>query len=228
MTDLLVLGGSGRTGAHVLSQAAERGHTVRALVRDPAKVEAHPGVELVRGTPSSIDDLRRAAEGTQAVAVALNNSRASGNPWARPASPPTFMTDAVRDTLAVMEENGIGHIVIVSALGVGDSWRTVNPLFKAMVKASNIRHGYRDHDGVDELVRASGVDWTLIRPVALTDRPPSGPLRAAEAGTERPGLTVSRSEVARFLLDEIEQGTWTHRAPLIWNERRASRADQTA
>jgi len=228
VTDLLVLGGSGRTGAHVLSQAIERGHNVRALVRDPDKLQAPPGVELVRGTPSSIDDLRRAAEGTRAVAVALNNGRASDNPWARPTSPSTFMTGAVRDTLAVMEENGIGRIGIVSAFGVGDSWRTVNPLFKAMVKASNIRHGYRDHDGVDDLVRAADLDWTLVRPVALTDRPPSGPLRAAEAGTERPGLAVSRSEVARFLLDEIEQGTWTRRAPLIWNERRARRAGQTA
>lgn len=219
--DLLVLGGSGRTGTHVLRQAVERDHTVRALVRDPSTVTAPRGVEIVRGTPSSIDDLRRAIEGAQAVAVALNNARASDNPWARPTSPPAFMTDAVRRTLAVMQQHGISRIGIVSALGVGDSWPTVNPLFKAIVKASNIRHGYRDHNGVDELVRATDLDWTLVRPVALTDKPPSGPLRAAEAGTQRPGLTVSRSEVARFLLDELEQSTWTRRAPLIWNERRA-------
>ncbi|MGW7658457.1 NAD(P)H-binding protein, partial [Streptomyces tendae] len=52
MTDLLVLGGSGRTGIHVLAQAAERGHRVRALVRDPSAVHAPAGVELIQGTPA--------------------------------------------------------------------------------------------------------------------------------------------------------------------------------
>lgn len=219
MTDLLVLGGSGRTGVHVLEQAAQRGHRVRALVRDPDAVKPYAGVELVKGTPASIEDLRRAAEGARAVVVALNNGRASDNPWAKPTCPPAFMTDAIRDTLTVMAENDIRRIVITSAVGVGDSLRVVNPLFRALMAVSNIKHGYRDHNGVDELVRDSDTDWTLVRAVALTNKAPRGHLRAAEVGQEKPGLTVSRSEVARFLLDNVEDNTWVHRAPLLWNAR---------
>lgn len=219
MTTLLVLGGSGRTGIHVLTQAAQRGHRVRALVRNPAALDAPDGVELITGTPASADDLRRAADGADAVITVLSNSRASDNPWARPVSPPAFMTDATRTTLAVMEEMGISRIAVASTLGAGDSWQGLNPLFKALITTSNIRYGYDDHHGVDAVVRASSAQWVMVRSVALTDKAPRGPLRAAVAGAEKPGLTVSRIEVARFLLDSLQEDTWLRQAPLIWNER---------
>jgi uncharacterized protein YbjT (DUF2867 family) len=219
MTTLLVLGGSGRTGIHVLSQAVERGHRVRALVRTPDAVDAPDGVELVAGTPARIDDIRRAAEGVDAVVSALNNARASDNPWARPVSPPAFMTEATRDTLAVMKENGIRRIAIASTQGAGDSWPALNPLMKGLITISGIRHGYNDHHGVDAVVRTSDAEWVMARSVALSDAPPRGPLRAALVGTEKPGFRVSRADVARFLLDSLEDDTWLRQAPLIWNER---------
>ena len=220
MSRLLVLGGSGRLGQHILEQASQRGVRVRALVRNPDVIPALPGVELVPGTPANIDDIRAAAEGTDAVVVALNNAHASDNPWAKPVSPPSFMTDAVRDTLTVMADHGLRRIVITSALGVGDSWRVVNPIFKTLVNVSSIKNGYDDHNGVERLVRDSDVDWTLVRATALTNKPPAGPLHAAEAGQDKHGPTVSRSEVARFLLDTVENNAWIRRAPLIWNSRR--------
>ncbi|MGG7308828.1 NAD(P)H-binding protein [Curtobacterium sp. AB451] len=88
LSTLLVLGGSGRTGVHVLRQAVARGHRVRALVRNPDTVDAPADVELIEGTPANIDDIRRAAEGADAVVSALNNSRASDNPWASPSARP--------------------------------------------------------------------------------------------------------------------------------------------
>ncbi|WP_367318741.1 NAD(P)-dependent oxidoreductase [Streptomyces sp. HUAS ZL42] len=219
MSHLLILGGTGRTGIHLLNQAAERGHHVRALVRNPDAVQAPAGVELIQGTPASIDDIRKAATGTQAVISALNNSRASDNPWAKPVSPPLFMTDATRNTLTVMKEEGINRIVVTSTMGAGDDWARINAVFKALIKASNIKAGYDDHHGVDKVLRTSDVDWTLARAVALTDKPTSGSLRAAEAGTEKPGKRINRADLARFLLDTLEKDTWIRKAPLVWNAR---------
>ncbi|MEJ3746419.1 NAD(P)H-binding protein [Actinomycetes bacterium KLBMP 9797] len=217
MTNLLVLGGSGRTGIHVLRQAAARGHRVRALVRNPAAVQAPAGVELIYGTPANIDDIRKAAQGTDAVISALNNARASDNPWAKPISPPAFMTDAARDTLAVMGEEGIRRIVLVSTQGAGDDWARLNPVVRAAIRLSNVKFSFADHTGVDRAVRASGTDWTLARAVALTDKPGTGHVRAAEAGTAKPGLRITRADLAGFLLDAVEHHTWIQQAPLVWN-----------
>jgi len=223
MSNLLILGGTGRTGIHVLNEAAQRGHRVRALVRNPDTVQAPAGVELIQGTPSNIDDLREAAQGSQAVISALNNSRASDNPWAKSVSPPMFMTDATRNTLTVMEEEGIRRIVVTSTQGAGDDWARINPVIKALTKAlikvSNLKAAYDDHDGVDQLLRTSDVDWTLARAVALTDKPMSGPPRAVEAGSEKPGAQINRADLARFLLDTVEKDTWIRKTPLVWNAR---------
>jgi hypothetical protein len=220
MSNLLVFGGSGRTGAHVLEYATQRGHRVRALVRNPDKVPAPAGVELMQGTPANIDDIRHAAKGTEAVISVLNNGRASDNPWAKPVSPPMFMTEVARHTLTVMGEQGIRRIVLASTQGAGDDWARLNPLVKAFIKLSNIKAGFEDHTGVDQVIRASsGIDWTLARAVALTDKPAGGPVRAAEAGTEKPGARINRADLAQLLVQTIEDDAWIRKAPLVWNTR---------
>lgn len=217
MSTLLVLGGSGRTGIHVLRHAIARGHQVRALVRNPAEFKAPAGVQLITGTPGNIDDIRRAAEGTEAVVSVLNNSRASDNPWAKPVSPPRFMTDASRATLTVMGEQGITRIVATSSQGVAEDWKRVNPIVRGLINISNIKAGFDDHNGVDALMRTSGVDWTLARAVALTDKPAKGPLRAAEPGTGKPARFVNRDDLAAFLIDAVEKNAWIRQTPLVWN-----------
>jgi hypothetical protein len=131
-----------------------------------------------------------------------------------------FMTAAARHTLTVMGEQGIRRIVLTSTQGAGDDWARLNPLVKAFIKLSNIKAGFADHTGVDQVVRASsGIDWTLARAVALTNKPAGGPVRAAEAGTEKPGARINRADLAQFLVQTIEDDTWIRKAPLVWNTR---------
>ncbi len=146
----------------MLEQAATRGHHVRALVRNPGAVRAPAGVELIQGTPSNIDDVRKAAQGSEAVITALNNSRASDNPWAKPVSPPMFMTDVTRDVLTVMGEQDIRRIVVTS----GADPAQLNPVFKALIRVSNLKAVNDDHQGVDRVVRASDRHWTLAKQFA--------------------------------------------------------------
>jgi len=167
----------------------------------------------------NIGDVRRAAEGTHAVISALNNSRASDSPWAKPVSPPTFMADATRTTLSVMGEQGITRFVAVSTQGAAEDWKRLNPLMRGLINVSNIKAGFQDHNGVDAAVRASGVDWTLARAVALTDKPGKGMLHAAAPGTAKPATFVNRDDLAAFLLDTVEQGTWIRQTPVVWNAR---------
>lgn len=92
-------------------------------------------------------------------------------------------------------------------------------MFRALIKISNVKASYDDHHGVDRLLRTSDVDWTLVRAVVLTGKPMSGPVRAAEAGSEKPGTQINRTDLARFLLDTVEKDTWIREAPLVWNAR---------
>jgi uncharacterized protein YbjT (DUF2867 family) len=129
------------------------------------------------------------------------------------------MTDAARDVVKVMGEEGINRIVVTSSQGVGDDWQRVSPVMRALVKFSNIKAGFEDHNGVDALIRSTDLGWTLARAVTLTDKPSKGPVRAAEAGSEKPGRWVNRADLAAFLLDAIDERTWIRQAPLVWNAK---------
>ncbi|WP_053743085.1 NAD(P)H-binding protein [Streptomyces sp. NRRL WC-3618] len=131
MTNLLILGGSGRLGIHVLTRAAARGHRRRGPPRAVTAsarwcaTRSRPGPgrrQLIQGTPSDIDAIRKAAQGSEAVISALNNSHASDNLWATPVSPPMFMTHVTRDALTVMGEQNIRRIVVTSTQGAADDW----------------------------------------------------------------------------------------------------------
>jgi hypothetical protein len=98
----------------------------------------------------------------------------------------------------ILREQGIRRIAVISTQGAGDDWANLNPMFKALVRVSNIKAGFEDHTGVDRLLRASGTDWTLARAVALTDRTGLGPVRAAASGTAKPGRWINRGRPRRF------------------------------
>jgi hypothetical protein len=72
---------------------------------------------------------------------------------------------------------------------------------------------------MDALMRASDVDRTPVRAVALTDKPATGPLSAAGRGTDKPARSVNRDDLAAFLIDTVEQNLWVQRTPLVWNAR---------
>jgi len=86
MPRLFLFGGSGRTGGHNIDHALSKGHTLAALVRDPAKLTRRAGLTAVQGTPVNRSDVDGAIDGADAVIVALNSTRRSDTPWAKPVS----------------------------------------------------------------------------------------------------------------------------------------------
>ncbi|MER6010296.1 NAD(P)H-binding protein [Streptomyces bluensis] len=73
--------------------------------------------------------------------------------------------------------------------------------------------------GIHVLKAAADVDWTLARAVALTDKTAAGRVRAAEAGTDKPGTRINRADLAHFPLDTVEKNGWIRKAPLVRNTR---------
>ncbi|MFI0517331.1 NAD(P)H-binding protein [Streptomyces sp. WSLK1-5] len=76
-------------------------------------------------------------------------------------------------------------------------------MFRSLINVSNLKAGYDDHNGVDQGVRASDTDWTLASAVTLSKKLADGPLRTAEAGTDKQGTRISRADLADFLLDTV-------------------------
>ena len=130
---ILVTGATGRVGGQALRRLVEKGLEVRAFVRDPAKIEALGlGVEAVQGDLDKPETIPPAMAGVDKVLVVAGG-------WDIPGE------DA--NVIAAAEAAGVGHVVLVSSLGV-----------EAGVASGPF------HAPGEEKLRSTGLDWTVLRP----------------------------------------------------------------
>jgi uncharacterized protein YbjT (DUF2867 family) len=214
MKTILLIGATGRTGQHVLSYALDKGHHVKALVRDPEKIAVKSDrLELITGTPVELEDVRKAAPGCDAVISTLNNPRKTESIWARPVNPPDLMTACMRNEVTAMKESGIRRIVLMTGAGAGDSYAAMPLFMKAFIKLTSLKYVYADHDGQEAVLKESGLDWTIVRPVGLTDKDEIRELAVGKDGKH--SAFISRRAVAKFLVDSLEDNNLIGQAPII-------------
>lgn len=201
---ILVLGASGGVGQQLVKQGSERGHQIRAVVRDGTAFEGPPGVEVVRGDVLDRSLLIAALQGTEGVLSSLGIRRRSKNPWSALTSPPDFCSRSAQVLVEAMQAASVARVVAVSAAGVAESEAKMNFIMRWLVSTSNIGVAYRDLAVMERIYAESGLDWCCARPVALTDGPRTDRVRPVEHF----GLTgfISRADVAAWMLDRLERG----------------------
>jgi putative NADH-flavin reductase len=192
---LTVFGASGGIGRHVVRQAVAAGQHVTAVVRDPAKLAdlQHPHLDIVTADVTSPESIAMTLVGRDAVVSALGP---------RPGGPVTICSAGIRSIIEAMQSAGIRRLVAVDASGrvtdAGDGiiTRTIaKPLLRRL-----LRDAFADLARVEGMVRASGLEWTLMRPPRLTDKPRTGRYRTAIDLNVRGGVLVARADVADGIL----------------------------
>ncbi len=207
---IAVFGATGATGRHVVEQALEAGHEVTALVRDPTTLGVrHPRLEVVVGDVGQARRVEDVVRGQDAVISALGTNRRRG--------PVSVTSDGARAILGAMEKHGVRRLVVVSAHGAAESRN--HSLYVLAVWATQ-GHKMRDKDWMEELIRASDVDWTIVRPPALTEGPRTGAYRTGPDLRVRITSNISRADLAEFLLGEAVEGAYVREAPIIVSERK--------
>jgi putative NADH-flavin reductase len=214
---ILILGISGKTGSLAAEAALKRGHKVVGIARDPAKVTIK-GAEIITGTPYDFETVKIAIEGCDAVISTLGLFPASQGIFGKIKTPLDTMSVAMINTVKLMEEKNIKRIVLMTALGVGDSKNLMPGFFGFIVKISNIKYAYADHERQEQVLAHSGLDWTIVRPVMLTDKDEDLSILHNVKGAGKITGKISRNAVANFMLDCIEKGLFLKEAPGISNE----------
>jgi putative NADH-flavin reductase len=211
---LTIVAATGGIGRHLLEQAVAGGHDVTAVVRNPEKLAGHAGrVRVVTADLAAADPaaLTSAVDGADAVVSALGPRN--------PRSDAGITSRGTRAILAAMQATGVRRIVVVSAAPVGtvpspgrpnppnhdpgDGFfmrRLGTPLAAAMFGAH-----YADLALMEDDLRGSGLDWTVVRPPKLTDKPLTGVYRTAYGRNVRGGWSVSRADVAHFMLEVLDR-----------------------
>jgi uncharacterized protein YbjT (DUF2867 family) len=203
---ILVLGATGGTGRLIVSDAVAKGHSVVALVRSTAGAEL-AGAELIEGDVRNEMTLGRALDGCDAVVSALG----TGIGFRKV----NLLTEATRALVPAMARSGVRRLVCISALGVGDSRGHGGFVFDRLFQPLLLTGAYKDKDRQEATIRASPLDWIIVRPGMLTDDPAHGSVRAVIDLASINGGKIARADVARFVVDQLTTDTWLRRTPVI-------------
>jgi len=205
---LLVLGATGGTGRLIVAQALARGYDVAALVRSREKAADLTGVTLIVGDARDEKALREAIRGRDAVICSL------GTPPS-PTREVTLLSTATRALVDAMKAEAVSRLVCITGIGAGDSKGRGGFAFDNLIYPFLLKNVYADKNRQEAIVRDSGLDWVLVRPSILNDKPGRGAVRALTDLSKFHGGTIARADVAKFVLDQVRDPTWAHRSPLI-------------
>lgn len=198
---IAVIGASGRTGAAVLAAASRAGHETIAVVRDPSRLSA-PASETRTADALSPAELATALSGVDAVAWCVGPGRDT---------PPDVMTQSIAATIEAMARTGVGRLVAITASGPyteGD-----NPITRYLAKPILWRvfgEAWHDMEATELLIRASALDWTIMRPPQLKDGSAKGGYSSRIDRNVTWGFTIRRSDLAQAMVDVLTDDATIH------------------
>jgi putative NADH-flavin reductase len=203
---LTIFGATGATGTCLAEQGIAAGHDVTAVVRDPTRltVPAHQRLTVVTANVMESCSISPAVAGADAVLTALG-PHGSGST--------TISHDSVASIIQAMQKTGTRRLITVSGSIVTDEGESpyMRYLLKPVVRATFLRHVCADMRNAEAVVRDSGLDWTILRPPALTSKTAEGTYRTAIDSNLPHGFNVSRADLAACMLTLLEDPAAVHR-----------------
>jgi putative NADH-flavin reductase len=207
---LTIFAATGRIGRQLLGQAIAAGHDVTAVARNPRGLSPVPAravaADLASADPAA---LQPAVAGADAVLSALGpRTKADAGVAARGTE---VITEAMRAA-------GVRRVIVVSAAPIGTIPSPGRPhpprhdpgdgfiikyLADPIVKRA-LRAHYADLARMEDVLHDSDLDWTIVRPPRLTDKPVTGRYRTAYGQNIRRGVFISRADVAHYMLSVLD------------------------
>jgi putative NADH-flavin reductase len=191
---IALFGATGRVGGRLLEYALAEGHTVRALVRDPAKLAPRAGLTILAGDVLDPAAVRETITGTEAVLSGLGGAGLQ--------DPGEAQSQGMRNIVAAMTALGVTRVLGVAGGGILDSphggLRHDQPTFPAVFKGVSDRH-----KAAWTAMRESDLDWTMVCTGDILPGERTGIYRWLDDQLPEGGNRISVEDVAHFLLDEM-------------------------
>lgn len=198
---ITVFGASGRTGHLFMDKALQGGHEIVAFARSPEKITIHDDrLSIVQGIVSDTKLIERAVHGADAVIELMG-----------------AVSEGTANIVSAMVKHRIKRLVAVSAISLPDSrdqWDLRRMLMNGLVHVTIPRH-VKEVRKAASIVRASNLDWTLVRVPYLRDREGEHVLRTGSYGRGEVDFQLTRKALAAFMYEQLTREQFIHKAPAI-------------
>jgi putative NADH-flavin reductase len=201
--NVTIFGASGQTGLFLVERALQHDHEVTAYVRTPEAFPiSHEKLKVVKGDVRSRAGVAQTIEGADAVMCAIGERLKASR----------VGSQATENIVNGMRQHGVRRLVAVTGLGTGDSKKRTWWLARLIMK---LFVNLEDKERQEELIRASGLDWIVVRPSLLTNEPHTGTYRVGPDVTHGIASKIARADLAEFMLEQLTDDTYIHQTPAI-------------
>lgn len=186
---IIVFGATGGVGQCIVKQALENGFEVTAFVRTPSKLEVtHDNLKVIQGNAFNPSEVAAGIAGQDAVVSCLGSSRGMKKS--------TELQEMTQCMVTGMKEHDVQRIVYTASAGIHKEL----PGLSGKLIMGLLKNTLADHKAAVDIIEAQGLNYTIVRPMGLTNGPLSGKYREVAAGVPDKSRSISRADVAHFIL----------------------------
>lgn len=202
---IAVVAADGRSGRAFVAAAVAAGHTVRAGILGTDTFAGQPNIEAMHCDATRLEDLLALIAGQDAVVSFIGHVQGS---------PPSVQTVAMKCIVQAMRQQHLQRLVSLTGTGVRFAGDHITLLDRILNLTISSIDPARVKDGKQhaEVMKASGLDWTIVRVLKLQNGAPR-PFMLRQHGPTK--LYVSRQEVAQAVLQVLEEHSFRQQAPII-------------
>ena len=205
---IALFGATGRTGRRVLERLLDAGHEVRVLVRTPSKLQRSDArLAVIQGDVTDPGAVAETIAGAEAVLSVFGQVKGSSR---------TVQAEGTRTIVEAMKRLGVRRLVTLSGGGLRDPQDRPKAADKVIVVLLKLLSGHvlADAQGHLEVLKASDLEWTVVRGPRLTEKPGTGNYRVGWVGVDA-GTQVSRDDLATFIVTQIDDRSFVHAMPFV-------------
>ena len=205
---IAVIGGTGKSGKYLVQELQQRGFNLKILHRNPENLEIESSlIEVVKGDARDFEAIRALVRDCRAVISTLG----------QPKGESSIFSHATRNVLQVMKEHKISRYILTTGLNVDTPSDKKGPKtqFGTDWMKTNYPETTTDKQLEYHILSESDIQWTLVRLplIELTDERK----KMAVSLEDCPGDSISATDLAHFLAEQLTDETYIRKSPFIAN-----------
>lgn len=197
MMKIIVFGATGGAGKFVVQQGLDAGMEVTAFVRTPAKLEiTHENLNIVQGDAFNKEEVSAAISNHDAVISCLGSSKGMKKS--------EELQNMTKNIVEGMKEHNVDRIVYTASAGVHKELTGImGKLIMQLLKNALI-----DHRAAVGHIQDAGLNYTIVRPMGLSNKEFTGEYREAASGVPAKSSSIPRADVAHFIIKALTDSSY--------------------
>ena len=189
---IIVFGATGGVGQHVIEQALEKGFEVTAFVRTPSKIELkHEQLHVIQGDAFNKEEVATAIAGQDVVVSCLGSSQGMKKS--------TELEQMTKNIVDGMKAHHVKRIIYTASAGINNEI----PGITGKMVMKMLKNALTDHRNAVDYIEANDLNFTIVRPMGLTNDSFSGEYREAKVGVPEKAKSIPRADVAHFIVKAL-------------------------